>query len=171
MLEYAVSRKYLTENPASGVKHFDERRERPTKRMLALEEEQRILANTPSYLRVAIVLLAQTGGRTYTEGLSLRWDQIDLENRVIYFGEQTKTEGSSEPVPLTKLANDVLVRWKKEQGDKSQFLFPSPVKPGQPITSVKRDWKTTLKNAKVAHFPIYNLRQHADFPIMPTLTH
>jgi integrase len=42
--------------------------------------------------------------------------------------------------------------------DKSQFLFPSPVKPGQPITSVKRAWKTTLKNAKVAHFPIYNLR-------------
>jgi integrase len=109
-------------------------------------------------LRVAIVLLAQTGGRTYTEGLSLRWDQIDLENRVIYFGEQTKTEGSSEPVPLTKLANDVLVRWKKEQGDKSQFLFPSPVKPGQPITSVKRARKTTLKNAKVVHFPIYNLR-------------
>ena len=62
-----------------GVKHFDERRERPTKRMLALEEEQRILANAPPYLRVAIVLLAQTGGRTYTEGLSLRWDQIDLE--------------------------------------------------------------------------------------------
>ena len=158
MLEYAVSRKYLAENPASGVKHFDERRERPTKRMLALEEEQRILANAPPYLRVAIVLLAQTGGRTYTEGLSLRWDQIDLENRVIYFGEQTKTEGSSEPVPLTKLAHDVLVRWKKEQEDKSQFLFPSPVKPGQPITSVKRAWKTTLKNAEVAHFPIYNLR-------------
>ena len=75
-LEYAVSRRYLTENPGSGVKHFDERRERPAKRMLALEEEQRILANAPRYLRVAILLLAQTGGRTYTEGLSLHWDQI-----------------------------------------------------------------------------------------------
>jgi len=158
MFEYAVSRKYLPENPASGVKHFDERRERPTKHMLKLEEEQRILTNAPPYLRVAIVLLAQTGGRTYTEGFSLRWDQIDLDNRVIYFGGQTKTEGSSEPVPLTKLAHDVLVNWKKEQADKSQFLFPSPVKPGQPITTVKKAWKTTLKNAGVAHFPIYNLR-------------
>src|SRR5882672_12342057 len=126
--------------------------------MLKLEEEQRILTNAPPYLRVAIVLLAQTGGRTYTEGFSLRWDQIDLENRVIYFGGQTKTEGSSEPVPLTKLAHDVLVKWKKEQADKSRFLFPSPVKPGQPITTVKKAWKTTLKNAGVAHFPIYNLR-------------
>jgi integrase len=104
------------------------------------------------------VLLAQTGGRTYTEGFSLRWDQIDLENSVIYFGGQTKTEGSSEPVPLTKLARDVLVNWKKEQADKSQFLFPSPIKPDQPITSVRRAWKTTLRNAEVAYFPIYNLR-------------
>ena len=59
---------------------------------------------------------------------------------------------------MTKLAHDVLVKWKKEQADKSQFLFPSPVKPGQPITTVKKAWKTTLKNAGVAHFPIYNLR-------------
>ena len=28
----------------------------------------------------------------------------------------------------------------------------------QPITTVKTTWKTTLKNAKVAHFPIYHLR-------------
>ena len=158
MFEYAVNRKYLPENPAAGVKHFDERRERPTKRMLTLEEEQRILEKAPPYLRVAIVLLAQTGGRTYTEGFSLRWDQIDLVNKVIYFGGQTKTEGSSEPVPLSKLAHDVLVTWKKEQANNSQFLFPSPVKPGQPITSVKKAWKTTLKNAEVAYFPIYNLR-------------
>ena len=158
MFGYAVTRKYLAENPAAGVKHFDERRERPTKRMLTLEEEQRILEKAPPYLRVAIVLLAQTGGRTYTEGFSLRWDQIDLVNKVIYFGGQTKTVGSSEPVPLSKLAHDVLLEWKKEQADKSQFLFPSPVKPGQPITTVKKAWKTTLKNAEVAHFPIYNLR-------------
>ena len=107
---------------------------------------------------MAIVLLAQTGGRTYTEGFSLRWDQIDLDHNVIFFGGKTKTEGSSEPVPLTGLAHDVLLRWKKEQGDKSTFLFPSPVKPDHPITTVKTAWKTTLKNAGVAHFPIYHLR-------------
>lgn len=127
-------------------------------RMLSLQDEQRILENAPPYLRVAIVLLAQTGGRTYTEGLSLRWDQIDLEHNVIFFGGKTRTEGLSEPVPLTGLAPDVLLSWKKEQADKSPFLFPSPVKPDQPITTVKTAWKTTLKNAGVAHFPIYHLR-------------
>lgn len=158
MLNFAIERKYISENPAKGVRPFDERRERPAKRMLTLEEEQRVLENAPPYLRVAIVLLAQTGGRTYTEGFSLRWDQLDLENKVITFGGDTKTEGSSEPVPLTGIAHDVLLRWKKEQGYKSPFLFPSPVKPDKPITTVKKAWKTTLKKAKVAYFPIYHLR-------------
>ena len=103
--------------------------------MLSLEEEQRILENAPPYLRVAIVLLAQTGGRTYTEGFSLRWDQIDFDHKVMFFGADTKTEGSSEPVPLTGLAHDVLLSWKKEQADKSPFLFPSPVLHDKPITS------------------------------------
>ena len=158
MLNFAVERKYISENPASRVKPFDERRERPPKRMLSLEDERRILDNAPPYLRVAIVLLAQTGGRTYTEGFSLRWDQIDLDHNVIFFGGKTKTEGSSEPVPLTGLAHDVLLSWKEEQADKSPFLFPSPVKPDQPIATVKTAWRTTLKNAGVAHFPIYHLR-------------
>ena len=30
--------------------------------------------------------------------------------------------------------------------------------PDKPITSVKKAWKTTLKNAKVPYFPIYHLR-------------
>src|SRR6516165_7680079 len=102
LLNFAIERRYISENPARGVKRFDERRERPAKRMLSLEEEQRILENAPPYLRVAIVLLAQTGGRTYTEGFSLRWDQVDLGHNMIFFGEDTKTEGSSEPVPLSE---------------------------------------------------------------------
>ena len=126
--------------------------------MLTSEEERRILENAPPYLRVAIVLLAQTGGRTYTEGFSLRWDQIDLDHNVIFFGGKTKTEGSSEPVPLTGIARDVLLRWKKEQGGKSPFLFPSPVLDDKPITSVRKAWTATLVKAKVAYFPIYHLR-------------
>jgi integrase len=77
---------------------------------------------------------------------------------VIFFGGKTKTEGSSEPIPLTALAPDVLLRWKREQGGKSPVLFPSPVKLDQPITTVKTACKTTLKNAGVAHLPIYHLR-------------
>ena len=81
----------------SRVKHFDERRERPIKRMLTPEEEQKILAAAPPYLRVGIVLLVHWG-RTYTEGFALRWDQGDLQNGVIHLGGELKTDDSAQPV-------------------------------------------------------------------------
>jgi hypothetical protein len=56
MFQFTITRKYITESPAGGVKHFDERRERPVKRMLTVEEEQRILEVAPPHLRVAIIL-------------------------------------------------------------------------------------------------------------------
>jgi hypothetical protein len=71
MLDFATKRKYIRENPAAEVKHFNELRERPTRKMLTLEEERRILDAALVYLRVAIILLAQAGRRTYSEGFSL----------------------------------------------------------------------------------------------------
>src|ERR1700737_3200975 len=96
------------------------------------------------YLRVAIVLLVQTGGRTYSEGLSLRWDQVDLVHGVVHLDGSVKTTDSAQPLPLSRWACDVLKEWKKEQGSESLYVFPSPRKPGKPIRSVKRAWRTTL---------------------------
>ncbi|MGC1383319.1 MAG: site-specific integrase, partial [Candidatus Acidiferrales bacterium] len=150
--------KYIPENPALSVKHFNELRERPTRRMLTVEEELRILEAAPPYLRVAIVLLTQTGGRTYSEGFSLRWDQIDLASRLIRLGNDVKTPGSSEPVPLSDFACEVLQAWKEELASNGPYVFPSPVHSDRPISTVKTAWKATLKRAGVPHFPLYTLR-------------
>ena len=158
VFQFALKRKYIAENPTSGVKHFDERHERPSKRMLTVEDEHRILAAAPPHLRVAIVLLVQTGGRTYSEGLSLRWDQVDLVHGVLHPGGTVKTTDSSQPLPLSQLACDVLKEWKKEQGSEGQYVFPSSHCPGKPIRSVRRAWRTSLDKAGVSYFPIYNLR-------------
>jgi integrase len=158
VFQFALKRKYVGENPVSGVKHFDERHERPSKRMLTVEEEHRILEAAPPHLLVAIVLLVQTGGRTYSEGLSLRWDQVDLLHGVLHLGGGVKTAESAQPLPLSRLACDVLKEWKKEQGSESVYVFPSPRKAGKPIQSIKTAWRTALKKANVSYFPIYNLR-------------
>ncbi len=158
MLDFATKRRYIAENPASAVKHFNELRERPTRRMLTLEEERRILDAAPVYLRVAIILLAQTGGRTYSEGFSLRWSQVDFESKLIRLNNNVKTPASAEPIPLSQYACDVLQAWRKETASKSEYVFPSPVLANRPISTVKTAWKTTLKRAGVTAFPIYNLR-------------
>ncbi|HVS90003.1 MAG TPA: tyrosine-type recombinase/integrase [Candidatus Acidoferrum sp.] len=158
VLDLAVRRQYISENPARAVKHFNELRERPDKQMLTLDQENRILKAASPHLRVGIILLVQTGGRTYTEGFRLRWDQVDWEQRLIRFGNDVKTPGSSEPLPLTDLAYRVLREWKEELGSDSPYIFPSPRQAGQPIRSVKTAWRATLRRAGVPHFPIYNLR-------------
>ena len=84
--------------------------------MLTLDQENRILKAAPPHLRVGIILLVQTGGRTYSEGFRLRWDQVDWEHRLIRLGNDVKTPGSSEPLPLTDLAYRVLSEWKQELG-------------------------------------------------------
>jgi len=98
VLDLAVKRKYIPENPAAAVKHSNELRERPNRRMLPIEEEMRILEAAPPHLRVAIILLSQTGGRTYSEGFSLRWDQVDFDNKLIRLDNNVKTPGSTEPI-------------------------------------------------------------------------
>jgi integrase len=158
VFDLAVKRKYIPENPAASVKHFNELRERPVRRMLTVEEENRIVETAPPYLRVAIVLLSQTGGRTYSEGLSLRWDQVDFQNKLIRLDNNIKTPGSTEPIPLSDFACAVLQAWKKAQVSFSPFLFPSPKKADRPISTVKTAWRGVLKRAGVPHFPIYTLR-------------
>jgi integrase len=158
VFDLAVKRKYIPENPAAAVKHFNELRERPVRRMLTVEEEVRIVEAAPPYLRVAIVLLSQTGGRTYSEGLSLRWDQVDFDQQLIRLGNDVKTQGSAAPIPLSEFACGVLQAWQKALGIQSPYIFPSPKNPDRPISTVKTAWKGTLKRAGVPHFPIYTLR-------------
>lgn len=158
IFDLAVRRKYIPENPAAGVKHFNELRERPQKRMVDAKTLLKILKAAPMHLRVGIVLLVETGGRTYSEGFSLRRDQVDLKNKVIHLDNNVKTEASAEPVPLTDLACDVLGGWMEETDGISPYLFPSPEDRNKPVRSVKTAWHNTLKRAGVEHFPIYQLR-------------
>ena len=103
-------------------------------------------------------MLVQTGGRTYSEGMSLRWDQVDLAHGVLHLDGNGKTSDWAQPLPLSRLACDVLKEWKKEQGSESVFVFPSARRPGKPIRSVRGAWRKTLEKAGVSYFPIYNLR-------------
>jgi integrase len=149
VFDLAVKRKYIPENPAAAVKHFNELRERPIRRMLTVEEELRILEAAPPHLRVAIILLSRTGGRTYSEGFSLRWDQMNFEDKLIRLDNNVKTPGSAEPIPLSEYACEVLQAWNKAQAPKSPFVFPGPHLPDQPISTVKTAWKATLRRAGV----------------------
>jgi len=154
----AVRRSYIHADPSLNVEHFPETRERPAKRRISTKDYVRILESAPAYLRVGILLLEQTGNRTYSELFSLRWEQVDLDAGVISFNVQLKTEGSDTAHPLSDLAVKILLWWKDQTVRGNSFIFPSPRVPDQPIRNVRKAWAKTLEDAKIAYFPIYNLR-------------
>ena len=94
-------------------------------------------------------------GRANLQGGSLRWDQVDFEEKLIRLDHNVKTPGSAEPVPLSEYACEVLQAWNKAQAPKSPFIFPSPHLPDRPISTVKTAWRATLRRVGVPHFPIY----------------
>ena len=158
LFKLAVQRSYIHADPMLNVEHFPETRERPAKRRISTKDYVRILESAPAYLRVGILLLEQTGNRTYSELFSLRWEQVDLDAGVISFNVQLKTEGSDTAHPLSDLAVKILRWWKDQTVQGSPFIFPSPRVPDQPIRNVRKAWAKTLKDAKITYFPIYNLR-------------
>lgn len=160
LFKMAIHRKYTAENPTVGVEHYPGRRELPPKKHHTLEEFVRILEAAPIHLRVEILLLEQTGNRTYTELLSLNLDRVDFDAGLIRLGSdlQLKTDASAMPQPLSSLALKVLRWWKDQLPAGTRYLFPSPCFADRPITSVKTSWTNTLKRAGVPYFPVYQLR-------------
>ena len=86
------------------------------------------------------------------------WDQVDLEHQVLHLDSNVKTTGSAQPLPLSRLACDVLKEWKHKRVLGSPYVFPSSRKSGEPLGTVKKAWRSALKKAGVPYFPIYNLR-------------
>jgi len=158
LFKLAVQRSYIQTDPTLNVEHFPEVRERPAKKRITTEEYLRILEKAPAYLRVGILLLEQTGNRTYSELFTLRWEQVDLDAGVISFNTPLKTADSDTAHPLSDLAVKALRWWREQTLQGNPFIFPSPRLSDQPIRNVRKAWAKTLEDAKVGYFPIYQLR-------------
>ncbi len=79
LFNVAISEGRVKENPVKQVKFYSER-ETHRSRVLSAEEEIRLLAECPDYLR-RIVFLALNTGLRRGEILKLKWGQIDFPRR------------------------------------------------------------------------------------------
>ena len=95
----AIAWEKATGNPARLVKLL--REDNVRLRYLTDEEEESLLAECAEYLR-PIVLVALNTGLRAGERLSLRWQEVDLENRLLLL-EKTKS-GKRREVPLNDTA-------------------------------------------------------------------
>ena len=167
-LDKAVEEKLIHGNPAAGC------RLPPIKgremQVLTQEEMRRFLIQAKAEGMYELFLLDLTTGMRRGELLALRWDDLDFATGKLRIDKQICPVGGKLIVsePKTKAANrtiilppamvEVLAEYKK--GIFSDLMFPSRVKPEQPIDPgyVRKRLQIILKRAGCKSVRFHDLR-------------
>ena len=112
--------------------------------------------HAPDYLRNVVRIITETGLRVYKELTSMKKDQVDLGNAVVWIPDSKTPNGVAE-VPLTPLAAQALQDQLRIAGP-GLYLFPSDKNQSGHQRTLKTVWHKTLKRAKIPYFRIYDLR-------------
>lgn len=152
MFNLAMEWKLMDENPCASIKMFSEQGTQ-RERVLTEEEESKLLAECPHYLRPIILAAIHTGMRR-GEILNLKWGQIDLEERTIKV-EQTKN-GRNRMIPINEQLHSELLNVKSLNGG-GDYVFPNPAT-NLPYSEVKKSFKTACKATGVDNLRFHDLR-------------
>jgi integrase len=158
MFKKAVQWRVIEASPAVALDKPSEPKHKT--RYLAVEEWNRVKAQSPPWLRPILELAVSTGMRL-KELVALRWDDVDQSAGFLYVASDTKT--GSRPVPLTEAARSVLR--SRVRHLRSPYVFVDSS--GQPYTSEKararisKRTRGVMKAAKVEGASFHTLRHTA----------
>ena len=99
----------------------------------------------------ALRLLLLTGCRV-GEVLSLRWENVNLERRLLLLSD-SKT--GAKPVFLSTAAAELIGTLPRMAG--TEYVFPGD-RPGKPIVSLRKSWERVCKIAKIDALRLHDLR-------------
>ena len=134
---------FYGENPAAVIKL---EKETPNRlRYLSTQEIGRLLEVCSQRIYPVVVCALMTGMRR-GEILGLKWDDVDLNERIIYLTE-TKS-GKPREIPIMNKLYDTLINMPRE----STFVF------NVPKITLRRHFETALKQAGIAGFRFHDLR-------------
>ena len=154
MLNMAIDWGFIQTNPASHIKQY---REIARDRFLQPNEFHSFIAalqaTTNTQLKNFILLLLFTGQRK-SNILSLRWENINLCNNILYLPDTKNNQ--PQQIPLTQQAIDIL----KAIGIKDNgWVFPSNDSKSGHLENPKRFWQQLLKSANISDLRMHDLRR------------
>jgi integrase len=156
IMRLAERKRLISRDPFIEVDFLKQRHVRAP-HIVTFEEEEKILAVAPSFLRVLVVLILETGMRSHREALALLWDAINFANDSIRVRE-SKTRAGIRNVPLTARCKTELLRWREMLGPEfSPFVFPNMWAPARPRNDIRHAWEKALKDAGLVHRPVNSL--------------
>jgi integrase len=119
---------------------------------------------TPLY---PVTVLGLNTGMRHREIRTLKWKNLDLENRVLKVGESKTEAGKGRPVPLTQPAWAALDVWASRSPDRKpeHFVFPAcengQVDPERPIVNWRTAWRRACREAALDGLRFHDLRHMA----------
>ena len=118
------------DNPAKSLPRIKEPESIP--KALEVEEAHKVLKASHLFgeMIAALVAFFLFVGVRLEETRTLRWSQLDLDNGWVRF---TAKGGQERVLPLHDAAVEALRKWKVRAED-PEWVFPSPVNPGKPIS-------------------------------------
>lgn len=147
MLNKAVEWQMLEVNPAKNVKLLRENNQRL--RYLTRQEIERLYESSPDHLK-PIILTALLTGMRKGEILSLKWEDIDFDQGVIFVRDSKN--GEMREIPI----NDQLMLTLKGEKFKSPYVFAK--EDGKHRISIRTAFKKAVKRAKIKDFRFHDLR-------------
>jgi integrase len=151
-----VAWNHLTVHPFKDVKLL-KTRDCPV-RILTKEEEGRLLVACSQVraplLPTSVVIALNTGMRK-GEIHGLKWEHVDLPNRLISVWD-SKTDESDRRIPMNEVVYELLSNlWQQHKGE---FVFPSPRKKNERFRDPKVGFMKAVKLAKIPHIRFHDLR-------------
>ena len=159
LFNYAKRQKrYFGENPVSISKLLPEHNQ--VERTLTLEEEERLLNNCPNYLRVIVVCALNTGMRI-GEIISLKWNNVDLDNNVITLEHTNTKNKKSRRIPTNSYLRNLLIEQKLKVGNADHVFLNSKGVPYKRYDSLNQAFRRAKKMAGIENLRFHDLRHSA----------
>ena len=150
ILNKAVEWGYISLNPLVGIKIMFP--EKPKERILTKKELERLIAMAKQPLKNQVIVALNTGMRK-GEILNLKWDSINLNERIIETRSKTKV---IRIIAMNDELYKMLSRLSLIRGGRS-YVFENP-STGKPFTDNKTAWWFLLRRAGIENFRFHDLR-------------
>lgn len=151
-------KKFFGENPVSISKLLPEHNQ--VERILTKDEEDKLLESSSLALKAIIQCALYTGMRK-NEILSLKWDNVDLNKKLITL-EHTNTKNKKmRRIPINSALRKILLELKLKVGSSNYVFLSSKGFPYKRHDSLKQAYTGACRRAKIKGLRFHDLRHTA----------
>jgi len=144
---------WVKENPVQKVSK--EKVNNQIERWLTLEEEEKLLANSPQWLG-QIISFAINSGLRQGEILDLRWPLVDLSRRTIMILEQ-KNKGK-DTLPVNETAARILAEKARSRDRRTDYVFCNGMVGRIDSRNLLRAFYSAIQRAGILKLRFHDLR-------------